>query len=162
MHSLRHYTATAAQQVQIYVSLAAEPATLGGVARVIEESQLSGKFQGVQGKSCIMIHFDVQLFAEASKRPDRRSPALTSALLKKLIHGAIKGRGASPNSKVGPDHYDKPLDGDFVFLNDGGRNVIDVLMSPFKTKDAKGAALAHYLDVSEITLCLSQDSLPLL
>ena len=63
MHCLRHYTATAAQQVQIYVSLAAEPATLGGVARVIEESQLSGKFQGVQGKSCIMIHFDVQLFS---------------------------------------------------------------------------------------------------
>ena len=161
-HCLRHYTATAAQQVQIYVSLAAEPATLGGVARVIEESQLSGKYQGVQGKSCIMIHVDVQLFAEAAKRPDRRSPALTSALLKKLIHGAIKGRGASPNQKVGPDHYDKPLDGDFIFLNDGGRNVIDVLMSPFKTKDAKGAALAHYLDVSEITLCLSQDSLPLL
>ena len=144
--------------MQIYVSLVAEPPTLAGVARVVEESQLSGKFQGVQGKSCIMIHFDVQLFAEAAKRPDRRSPALTSALLKKLVHGAIKGRGGSPNQKVGPDHYDKPLDGDFIILNDGGRNVIDVLMSPFKTKDAKGAALAHYLEVSEITLCLSQDS----
>jgi hypothetical protein len=75
-----------------------------------------------------------------------------------LVHGAIKGRGGSPNQKVGPDHYDKPLDGDFIVLNDGGRNVIDVLMSPFKTKDAKGAALAHYLEVSEITLCLNQDS----
>ena len=58
---------------------------------------------------------------------------------------------------MGPDHYDKPLDGDFIFLNDGGRNVVDILLSPFKTKDAKGAALAHYLEVSEVTLCLSQD-----
>ena len=130
---------------------------MAGVARVVEESQLSGKFQGVQNKSCVLIHFDVQLFAEAAKRPDRRSPALTSALLKKLIHGAIKGRGGSANQKVAPDHYDKPLDGDFIILNDGGRNVMEALMSPFKVKDAKGAALAHYLEVSEITLCLSQD-----
>ena len=154
---LRHYTATAAQQVQIYVSIVPEPPTLSGVARVVEESQLSGKFQGVQGKNCILIHFDAQLFGEAAKRPDRRSPALTAALLKKLVHGAIKGRGGSANQKVGPDHYDKPVDGDFLFLNDGGRNVMEVLMSPFKTKEAKGAALAHYLEVSEITLCLSQD-----
>lgn len=124
---------------------------------MVEESQLSGQYQGVQGKNGIMIHFDSQLFAEAVKRPDRRAPALTSALLKKLIHGAIKGRGGAANQKVGPDHYDKPLDGDFIFLNDGGRNLTDVLMSPFKTKDVKGAALAHYVEVSEITLCLSQD-----
>ena len=155
----RHYTATAAQQVQIYCSLVPEPPTLSGVARVVEESQLSNAFVGVQGKSCVMIHFDCQLFGEASKRPNRRGAALTPALLKKLIHGAIKGRGGSANKKVNEEHYDKPLDGDFIFMNDGGRNVMEALMSPFKAKEGKASSVAHHLEYTEITLCLSQDRL---
>ena len=156
--SVRHFVATAAEQVQIYVSLVPEPATMAGVAKVVKESHVA-QHLGAQGKGCIMIHFDAQLFGESLKRPDRRFPPLSPALVKKLVHGALKGRGRSPNSKVGDDHYDKPLDGDYVFLNDGGRNVLESLLSPFKAKETGKASIAHYLDTTEITLCLSQDQL---
>ncbi|CAK9076470.1 Uncharacterized protein SCF082_LOCUS36862 [Durusdinium trenchii] len=156
--SREHFVATAAEQVQIYVSLVPEPATMAGVAKVVKESHVA-QHLGAQGKGCIMIHFDAQLFGESLKRPDRRFPPLSPALVKKLAHGALKGRGCSPNSKVGDDHYDKPLDGDYVFLNDGGRNVLESLLSPFKAKETGKASIAHYLDTTEITLCLSQDQL---
>ena len=152
----RHWTATAAQQVAIYVSLRAEPPTQSAVARAVGDSGLNGDLRGVQGKSGVMIHFDANLFAEAAKRPDRRLPPLSPALMKKLIHGSIKGRGGLANKKVAEDHFDRPIDGDFIFLNDAGRNVLESLLAPFKSKDGKGA-LAHYLEHTEITLCLSQD-----
>ena len=152
----RHWTATAAQQVAIYVSLRAEPPTQSAVARAVGDSGLNGDLRGVQGKSGVMIHFDANLFAEAAKRPDRRFPPLSPALMNKLIHGSIKGRGGLANKKVAEDHFDRPIDGDFIFLNDAGRNVLESLLAPFKSKDGKGA-LAHYLEHTEITLCLSQD-----
>ncbi|CAJ1360857.1 unnamed protein product [Effrenium voratum] len=154
--SAEHWTATAAQQVAIYVSLRAEPPTQSAVARAVGDSGLNGDLRGVQGKSGVMIHFDANLFAEAAKRPDRRFPPLSPALMKKLIHGSIKGRGGLANKKVAEDHFDRPIDGDFIFLNDAGRNVLESLLAPFKSKDGKGA-LAHYLEHTEITLCLSQD-----
>ena len=151
----RHWTATAAQQVAIYVSLRAEPPTQSAVARAVGDSGLNGDLRGVQGKSGVMIHFDANLFAEAAKRPDRRFPPLSPALMKKLIHGSIKSRGGLANKKVAEDHFDRPIDGDFIFLNDAGRNVLESVLAPFKSKDGKGA-LAHYLEHTEITLCLSQ------
>ncbi|CAJ1372633.1 unnamed protein product [Effrenium voratum] len=156
--SAEHWTATAAQQVAIYVSLRAEPPTQSAVARAVGDSGLNGDLRGVQGKSGVMIHFDANLFAEAAKRPDRRFPPLSPALMKKLIHGSIKGRGGLANKKVAEDHFDRPIDGDFIFLNDAGRNVLESLLAPFKSKDGKGA-LAHYLEHTEITLCLSQESM---
>ncbi|CAJ1384953.1 unnamed protein product [Effrenium voratum] len=140
--------------VAIYVSLRAEPPTQSAVARAVGDSGLNGDLRGVQGKSGVMIHFDANLFAEAAKRPDRRFPPLSPALMKKLIHGSIKGRGGLANKKVAEDHFDRPIDGDFIFLNDAGRNVLESLLAPFKSKDGKGA-LAHYLEHTEITLCLS-------
>ncbi|CAJ1398801.1 unnamed protein product [Effrenium voratum] len=156
--SAEHWTATAAQQVAIYVSLRAEPPTQSAVARAVGDSGLNGDLRGVQGKSGVMIHFDANLFAEAAKRPDRRFPPLSPALMKKLIHGSIKGRGGLANKKVAEDHFDRPIDGDFIFLNDAGRNVLESLLAPLKSKDGK-RALAHYLEHTEITLCLSQESM---
>ena len=129
------------------MSLQAEPPTQSAVARAVGDSGLNGDLRGVQGKS--------NLFAEAAKRPDRRFPPLSPALMKKLIHGSIKGRGGLANKKVAEDHFDRPIDGDFIFLNNAGRNVLESLLAPFKSKDGKGA-LARYLAHTEITLCLSQ------
>ena len=81
----------------------------------------------------MLIHFDADLASEAHARPNYRPPPMTETLIKKLIWGALSGRGASPVGKN--TEPDVPIPGDVLCILDGGRDN-PLLMSPFK--QAKG------------------------
>ena len=60
--SVEHWTATAAQQLNVYVSLLTEPDTQAGLEKLISESPLSrSSIEGEVGKNMVMIHFDADL-----------------------------------------------------------------------------------------------------
>ena len=48
----------------------------------------------------MLIHFDADLASEAHARPNYRPPPMTETLAKKLIWGALSGRGAVPIGKT--------------------------------------------------------------
>ena len=154
--SVEHWTATAAQMVNVYCSLHPEPDTQAGVAKLVSESPLSANsVTGVAGKTCVMIHFDCCLFGEAKKRPHLRHPTLPESLVKKLIWGALGGRGASPVGKAAEP--DCPIAGDCVFICDAGRpDVETALFSPF-TQNAPRGGMSHYVEHAKVTMCLAQD-----
>ena len=70
-------------------------------------------------KNCVLIHFDADLASEAHARPNYRPPPMTETLAKKLIWGALSGRGAVP-----------------IGILDGCRDSA-MLMSPFKQGKGK-------------------------
>ena len=76
-----------------------------------------------------MIHFDADLASESHARPNYRPPPMTEALAKKLIYGALAGRGAKAvKTNAEPDC---PIPGDVLCILDGGRDS-PALMTPFK------------------------------
>ena len=156
--SVEHWTATAAQMVNVYCSLHPEPETQAGVAKLVSESPLSANsVTGVAGKTCVMIHFDCNLFGEAKKRPHLRHPTLPDSLVKKLIWGALAGRGASPVGKAAEP--DCPIAGDCLFICDAGRPEVETaLFSPFSQNAPRGG-MSHYVEHAKITMCLAQDGL---
>ncbi|CAE7766349.1 unnamed protein product [Symbiodinium sp. CCMP2592] len=156
--SAEHFTATACQMFNVYCSLYAEPDTQAGVAALVSQSSLSGSSAtGVPGKSLVMIHLDAALVGESRSRPWQRQPAVAPALVSKLIHGALVGRGAQPvKSATEPD---MPIGGDAVFLCDSGRPEVEAaLLGPFSQNSARGN-LSSYLEHTRITMCISQQAL---
>ena len=85
-------------------------------------------------KNCVLIHFDADLASEAHARPNYRPPPMTETLAKKLIWGALSGRGAVPIGKN--TEADVPIQGDVFCILDGGRDSA-MLMSPFKQGKGK-------------------------
>ncbi|CAJ1354075.1 unnamed protein product [Effrenium voratum] len=85
--SAEHWTATAAQQVAIYVSLRAEPPTQSAVARAVGDSGLNGDLRGVQGKSGVMT-----LGCQNANTPN--SPAPTEGIASAgLVWAALRMSG---------------------------------------------------------------------
>ena len=78
---------------------------------------------------------------------------MTEALAKKLIYGALAGRGAKAvKTNTEPDC---PIPGDVLCLLDGGRDN-PMLMTPFK--QSKSGHLPHYLEIKEVHAMISEDS----
>ena len=93
-------------------------------------------------KNCVLIHFDADLATESHARPNYRPPPITETLAKKLIYGALAGRGAKAvktNSEP-----DCPIPGDLLCILDGGRDS-PALMTPFK--QSKGRGLSIFLSL---------------
>ena len=86
-------------------------------------------------KNCVFIHFDADLASEAHARPNYRPPPMTEGLARKLIWGALRGRGCSPVGK-NPEP-DVPCQGDVLCILDGGRDC-PALMTPFKQGKGPG------------------------
>lgn len=86
-------------------------------------------------KNCVFIHIDADLTSEAHARPNYRPPPMTESLAKKLIWGALRGRGAKPVGK-NPEP-DVPCQGDVLCILDGGRDC-PALLTPFKQGKGPG------------------------
>ena len=154
-----YWTATAAQLCDIYVLLHAEPQTEAAMVKAIAESSLAPtSIRGKPGRSCVLIHLDTQLIGEASKRPAYKLPPIPDGLMSKLLTAALKARGAQPVK--GSTHFDAPIEGDVVLLNDGGRNDADACLSHFKTGKTRRPVNAH-IDHWDLSLVISQETLKL-
>ena len=151
-----YWTATAAQLCDIYVLLHVEPVTEAAMVKAISESSLAPtSIRGKAGKSCVLTHLDTQLIGEASKRPAYKLPPIPDGLMSKLLTAALKARGAQPVK--GSTHFDLPIEGDVVLLNDAGRRD-DSTLSHFKTGKTRLPVNAH-IDHWDLSLIISQDTL---
>ena len=104
-----HFTATAAQLLNIYVGLAPQPETEAAFIKMIQESCLGpSNVKGVTGKNAVLIYCDSQLIGESSKRPSTRLPPIEGNLLHTLIGNALKARGSTPIGK-GNTQVDCPI-----------------------------------------------------
>ena len=79
---------------------------------------------------------------EAAKRPSHRTPGLPDGHLQKVVPGVLQGRGATP--RKGCSHVDAPVNGDFVFVSDGGCGDESAL-APFRAPKTRGA-VSNYLE----------------
>lgn len=154
--SPEHWTATAAQLMNVYLSLVPPPSTDAGFVKMIQESALSpANVKGQAGKNCVMVHLDCQLLGEASKRPSTRLPSLeNSTVHHTLVANALKGRGATPVGK-GNQVIDCPIEGDVMLVNGGSRS--DECLAPFRGPKCRGQLNSH-LEHFELTVMMSQDS----
>ncbi|CAJ1437032.1 unnamed protein product [Effrenium voratum] len=154
--SVEHFTATAAELLNIYCLLQPEPSTESALIKMISESPLSpSKVKGVPGKSAVLIYLDTQLIGESNKKPALRLPPIQPGLLQKLITCALKARGSSPVGKS--TQVDTPIEGDMIVVNDGGRARDDQVLAPFKSARTRGSVSPH-LEHWELSLIISQDS----
>ncbi|CAE7790570.1 unnamed protein product [Symbiodinium sp. CCMP2592] len=153
--SPEHWVATAAQQLNVYIKLIAEPDTQAGIEKAIVESPLSkSSIEGAVGKNMVMLHIDADLLGESAKRPGYRAPSIPPDIINKLVYGALRGRGARPvGSAAEPD---VPISGDALVVCDAGR-CPSTMLAPFK-QHSKRAGLSHYIEHAEIVLALAQDS----
>ncbi len=142
--SVERWTATAVHHLNIYTRFVAEPASVSGVVKLISESHMSNEIQGKKGRSIVLVHFDMNLFGEAATRPWARPAIPTEDLVKKLIHGALAGRGAPMED----GEVAKPLETDVVVINQG--SVSQSLCHPFP----KSGGCSH----KEWLVCLSEGS----
>ena len=110
----------AKEHVRAYVKLLQEPGTLDGVELAVSQSGLNNT-RGQERRSVFMTMLSADSLGESAGRaPHRRAPA-DSGILRKLVHGAILGRGGR---RVNPAEEGSSVivpKGDVVALHDGGR-----------------------------------------
>ena len=95
-NSPEYWDAFGAQFVRQYVQLHVEPETAQRLAAIIGSSNLS-TVKGVEGKSSVLVLYDIDLEAEALNRPQDRKPPHNDECYKKLVQGAMLGRGGQLN-----------------------------------------------------------------
>lgn len=157
--SEEHFTATAAQFLNIYVGLMPQPETDAAFVKMIQESCLGpSNVKGVPGKNAVLIYCDSQLIGESLKRPSTRLPPIEDNLLHTLIGNALKARGSTPIGK-GNTQVDCPIEGDIVIVNDGGRGN-DLCLAPFRSAKTRGTrGVNGYLEIFDLNVVISQDSI---
>eukprot|EP00438_Fugacium_kawagutii_P016989 Skav202425 [mRNA] locus=scaffold1370:406666:410894:- [translate_table: standard] len=123
LHSPGYWNAVANQIVRTYVNLAVEPATVQGVDRAISQCPAK-EISGSQGTSSVLIWLDLDLLGE-SRGPGQQIQARNKKfncdlnLLKKLLQGALMGRGSQKKGQTGAEEATKVVDGDIVLLHSG-------------------------------------------
>ncbi|CAK9073137.1 unnamed protein product [Durusdinium trenchii] len=157
--SEEHFTATAAQFLNIYVGLMPQPETDAAFVKMIQESCLGpSNVKGVPAKNAVLIYCDSQLIGESLKRPSTRLPPIEDNLLHTLIGNALKARGSTPIGK-GNTQVDCPIEGDIVIVNDGGRGN-DLCLAPFRSAKTRGTrGVNGYLEIFDLNVVISQDSI---
>ena len=77
--SAEQLSATAAQMLSIYCTLAPEPESQAALTQMLRDAPNCQNF-GLAGKKAVMIHVDGSVFGESASRPHRRLPAMSEAL----------------------------------------------------------------------------------
>ena len=155
--SEEHFTATAAELLQIYTSFYPEPQTEAAFVKLVQESPLGpSKVNGGPGKTAILIHVDLQLIGESLRRPSCKVPPLDTCPHQQLITGALKGRGASAIGRNN-NQVDCPVEGDIILVCDSRKDSTQGL-APFRSAKCRGQ-INGYLEHFELSLILNQDSL---
>ena len=117
----------AKEHVRAYVKLLQEPSTMEGVVLAVSQSGLKNT-RGQERRSVFMTMLSADSLGEsASRGPHRRAP-VESAVLRKLVHGAVVGRGGH---RVDPAEETSSVvipAGDVVALHDGGRTGVQSML----------------------------------
>ena len=106
-----------AKDVRAYVKLLPEPTTIEGVKLAVRQSSVS-TIHGQERRNVFMIALSVDSLGEVAGRVTHRRPPVELDVLRKLVQGALLGRGGHRESDESLVRV--PL-GDMVSLHDGGR-----------------------------------------
>jgi hypothetical protein len=87
-----YWKAYASHFVKQYIRLVPEPPSVRGVADLVANSELKS-LRGVEGRSCLIVFYDVGCASESHNRPADRNPPHLQENYKKVIQGAIIRRG---------------------------------------------------------------------
>ena len=131
----------AKEHVRAYVKLLPEPTSTEGVTLAVKQSSVS-TLHGQERRNACMISLSVDSLGEVAGRVLHRRPPVEFDVLRKLVQGALLGRGGQRES----DEYlvRVPL-GDIVSLHDGGwPNVQSMFMDLWKpTHKLFGSIVKH-------------------
>lgn len=119
LHTAKYWQAVANQCVRTYVTLLVEPRTTDGVVTLVAQSPLKN-INGTQGQDSVLTFLDMDNLGE-SQGPGaqpllRKKYNVEQQLLRKLIHGAMLGRGSQNR---GNNEATKIIDGDLIAIHNG-------------------------------------------
>jgi len=150
----------AQEHVRAYVKLVQEPATTNGEELAVKQSSLC-TIHGQERRNVFMILLSVDNLAELAGRAPHRRPPIEFNDLKKLVHGALLGRGGTRGeSEENPVSI---ISGDVVALHDGGRTSLQqMLVDLWKpTHKVLGTVVKHCaveVKLKKVTLVLQEES----
>ncbi|CAE7656878.1 unnamed protein product, partial [Symbiodinium necroappetens] len=115
-----YWRAVANGTVRSYVTFAVEPKTQDQVATIVSQSSLKD-LDLETGEKAVMVFLDVENLGE-SMGPNcqkflRRKFGVTDKLLRKLVHGAMSGRGSQKRNDEG--EVTVPVETDIVCIHTG-------------------------------------------
>lgn len=155
--SEKYWKAVGNQTVRTYCTFAVEPKTLDGVIGLVSQSPLR-EFSGEEGKSSVLTHLDMDGLGESigpGQRPLLRKKFNAElSLLKKLVHGAMIGRGGQRKD----DECTCPPPGEMVFIHTGFDRSSKEAESLFRPGTARSNANID-AELKEICLCFSDASI---
>ena len=105
----------AKEHARAYVRLLPEPTTIEGVNLAASQSSVS-TIHGQERRNVFMIALSVDSLGEVAGRVTHRRPPVEFDVLKKLVQGALLGRGSQRESDESPVRVPN---GDMVYLHSG-------------------------------------------
>jgi len=154
----------AKEHVRAYVKLVQEPATTAGVELAVKQSSLC-TIHGQERRNVFMIVLSTDNLAEVAGRAPHRRPPIEFSDLKKLVQGALLGRGGTRG-----ESDENPVSipgGDVVALHDGGRSQVQAMFVDLwkPTHKVLGTVVKHSaveMKLKKVTLVLNEESVRLL
>jgi hypothetical protein len=149
----------AKEHLRAYVKLAVEPATTSGVELAVKQSSLC-TIHGQERRNVFMILLSSDNLAELAGRAPHRRPPIEFGDLKKLVHGALLGRGGTRETEENPVSM---IPGDVVALHDGGRSPVQAMFVDLwrPTHKVLGTVVKHSaveVKLKKVTLVLNEES----
>ena len=150
----------AKEHVRAYVKLIQEPTTTNGVELAVKQSSLC-TIHGQERRNVFMILLSCDNLAEIAGRAPHRRPPIEFNDLKKLVHGALLGRGGTRGeSEENPVSI---IGGDVVAMHDGGRMPVQAMFVDLwkPTHKVLGTVVKHSaveVKLKKVTLVLNEES----
>ena len=149
----------AREHVRAYVKLMVEPTTVEGVEQAVRQSTLTG-IRGQERRSAFMITLNADNLSEVAGRAPHRRPPVEFELVKKLVQGALLGRGGIRNVDESPVAVPA---GDMVALHDGGRQTLQQMFVDIwkPTHKLLGTIVKHSavdMKVKKVTLVMNEET----
>eukprot|EP00435_Cladocopium_sp_Y103_P050067 s89_g15.t1 len=120
LHSPAYWRAVANATVRTYISLSQEPKTLDALSSAIAQSNLKN-IKGNAGENSVITMLDVDCLGEsmgpACQHALRKQFQAPQALLSKLIHGSMLGRGSQKVTEAG--ECTAVIEGDLLMIHVG-------------------------------------------
>ena len=136
--SAAYWRAVANQVVRTYCQIAVEATSLDGVSLGVSQCNLKD-LRGSMGESCVLIHLDVDLLGETygpnCQESLRKRFNPENGLLRKLLHGALLGRGAQRRTEEG--EATTVPEGDLVAIHSGVDRATSNCKALFRLSTAK-------------------------
>jgi hypothetical protein len=149
----------AKEHMRAYVKLIPEPTTMEGVEQAVRQSGLKD-IHGQERRNVFMITLNADNLNELAGRAPHRKAPVELELLKKLVQGALLGRGGIRETDENPVAVPA---GDVVALHDGGRpSVQQLFLDIWKpTHKVLGTVVKHSavdMKVKKVTLVMNEET----